>query len=171
MYNNKDRKLKTGSDIIKKLNIVLYTPEIPQNTGNISRTCAVTGAAMHIIRPTGFEISDRTLKRAGLDYWDKLEVFYYDSYADFLDKVGPDAPLFFFSSKGKRCYTEAEYPDGAYIVFGCETRGLPAELIEENLHRTYRLPMRETLRCLNLSNAVAIVTYEVLRSWDFEGLV
>ena len=128
-------------------------------------------STLHIIRPTGFEISDRTLKRAGLDYWNKLEVFYYDSYADFLDKVGPDAPLFFFSSKGKRCYTEAEYPDGAYIVFGCETRGLPAELIEENLHRTYRLPMRETLRCLNLSNAVAIVTYEVLRSWDFEGLV
>ena len=114
MYNNKDRKLKTGSDIIKKLNIVLYTPEIPQNTGNISRTCAVTGAALHIIRPTGFEISDRTLKRAGLDYWDKLEVFYYDSYADFLDKVGPDAPLFFFSSKGKRCYTEAEYPDNSF---------------------------------------------------------
>ena len=156
---------------MKKLNIVLYTPEIPQNTGNISRTCAVTGAALHIIRPTGFEISDRTLKRAGLDYWDKLEVFYYDSYADFISKVGDDAPLFFFSSKGEKYYTEPSYPDCAYIVFGCETRGLPAELIRENLHRTYRLPMRATLRCLNLSNAVAIVAYEVLRSWDFEGLV
>ena len=98
-------------------------------------------------------------------------MFYYDSYADFLDKIGTDAPLFFFSSKGKRYYTETEYPDGAYIMFGCETRGLPNEIISENLHRTYRLPMRETLRCLNLSNAVAIVTYEVLRSWNFEGLV
>jgi len=156
---------------MKKLNIVLYTPEIPQNTGNISRTCAVTGAALHIIRPTGFEISDRTLKRAGLDYWDKLEVYYYDDYADFIAKAGDDAELFFFSSKGERCYTEADYPDGAYIVFGCETRGLPEEIILNNPERTFRLPMRKTLRCLNLSNAVAIVTYEVLRKWDFDGLV
>ncbi len=154
---------------MKKLNIVLYSPEIPQNTGNISRTCAVTGAALHIIYPIGFEISDRTLKRAGLDYWDKLEIYYYENYADFEAK-NPDANLFFFSSKAKKNYTETDYPDNTYLVFGCETHGLPRELVEENLDRSLRIPMRPTLRCLNLSNAVAIATYEVLRRWNFEGV-
>ena len=155
---------------MKKLNIVLYNPEIPQNTGNISRTCAVTGAALHIIRPTGFEISDRTLKRAGLDYWDKLDITYYDSYEDF-QKKHPDAVCFYFSAHAKRCYTEVEYPDGAYLVFGRETAGLPRELIEANPETSVRIPMLPTLRCLNLSNAVAIAAYEVLRGWGFEGFV
>ena len=154
---------------MKKINIVLYSPEIPQNTGNISRTAAVTGAALHIIYPIGFEISDRTLKRAGLDYWDKLDVFYYENYEDFVSK-NPNAEIFFFSSKAKKNYAQVEYPDNAYLVFGCETRGLPPELVEANIDRSVRIPMRPTLRCLNLSNAVAIAVYEALRQSGFEDL-
>ena len=154
---------------MKSLNIVLYSPEIPQNTGNISRTAAVTGARLHLIRPFGFEISDRTLKRAGLDYWDKLEVLYYDDYEDFLAK-NPDAELYFFTSHGQRSYHEVEYPDCVYLVFGRETSGLPRELILENTERALRIPMRRTLRCLNLSNAVAVATYEVLRQWGYPEL-
>ena len=154
---------------MKRLNIVLYSPEIPQNTGNISRTCAVTGAALHIIRPIGFEISDRTLKRAGLDYWDKLDVTYYDSYRDFLDK-NPGAEIYYFSSHAERCYADVEYPDGIFLVFGCESVGLPRELVEANRERSLRIPMLPTLRCLNLSNSVAIVTYEALRQRGFAEL-
>ncbi len=151
---------------MKKLNIVLYSPEIPQNTGNISRTCAVTGAALHIIKPTGFEISDRTLKRAGLDYWDKLDVTYYESYEDFLRK-NEGAELYFFSAKGKMCHTEVDYPDGCFLVFGRESVGLPEELVRENIERSVRIPMLKTLRCLNLSNTVAIAAYEFFRQRDF----
>ena len=151
---------------MKKLNIVLYSPEIPQNTGNISRTCAVTGAALHIIKPTGFEISDRTLKRAGLDYWDKLDVTYYENYEDFLVK-NEGAELYFFSAKGKTCHTEVEYPDGVFLVFGRESVGLPEELVRENIERSVRIPMLKTLRCLNLSNTVAIAAYEFFRQRDF----
>lgn len=151
---------------MKKLNIVLYSPEIPQNTGNISRTCAVTGAALHIIRPIGFEISDRTLKRAGLDYWDKLDVTYYDSYNEFLKK-NKDANLYFFSAKGKNCYTDIKYPEGSFLVFGCESVGLPEELIKENLDNSVRIPMLKSVRCLNLSNSVAIAAYEVFRQNEF----
>ena len=151
------------------LNIVMVEPEIPQNTGNISRTAAVTGARLHIIKPIGFEISDRTLKRAGLDYWDKLDVFYYENYDDFAAK-NPDAEMYFFSSKAKKNYAEVDYPDNAYLVFGCETRGLPPELVEANIERAVRIPMRPTLRCLNLSNAVAIAVYEALRQSNFEDL-
>ena len=154
---------------MRKINIVLYAPEIPQNTGNISRTCAVTGAALHIIRPIGFEISDRTLKRAGLDYWDKLDVTYYDSYRDFLDK-NPGAEIYYFSSHAERCYADVEYPDGIFLVFGCESVGLPRELVEANRERSLRIPMLPTLRCLNLSNSVAIVTYEALRQRGFAEL-
>ena len=154
---------------MSKLNIVLYSPEIPQNTGNISRTAAVTGAALHIIRPIGFEISDRTLKRAGLDYWDKLEVIYYDSYEEFLEK-NPDGEKYYFTSHTDKSYTEANYSGGVYLIFGRETAGLPPEVVEANRERAVRIPMRPTLRCLNLSNAVAIAVYEVLRQWDFEGL-
>lgn len=152
---------------MKKINVVLYSPEIPQNTGNISRTCAVTGANLHIIRPIGFEISDRTLKRAGLDYWDKLNVSYYDNYEDFLSK-NQGAVLWFFSSKAGVVYSEVEYPDNVYLVFGSETRGLPEELISENIEHSVRIPMLPTLRCLNLSNAVAIAVYEALRQGGFE---
>jgi tRNA (cytidine/uridine-2'-O-)-methyltransferase len=155
---------------MKKLNIVLYNPEIPQNTGNISRTCAVTGAALHIIRPTGFEISDRTLKRAGLDYWDKLDISYYDSFDEFLEK-NEGAVCYYFTSHTEKSYTEVDYPDGTFLVFGKETAGLPRELVEANIDHAVRIPMLPTLRCLNLSNAVAIATYEVLRRWNFEGLV
>lgn len=155
---------------MKKINIVLYNPEIPQNTGNISRTCAVTGAALHIIRPCGFEISDRTLKRAGLDYWDKLDVYYYDSFDEFLMK-NEGAECYFFTSKTEKSFTDVTYPDTVYLVFGKETAGLPRELVEANIDRAVRIPMLPTLRCLNLSNAAAVAVYEVLRQRDFDGLV
>ena len=155
---------------MKRLNVVLYNPEIPQNTGNISRTCAVTGASLHIIRPTGFEISDRTLKRAGLDYWDKLDVHYYDDYADFLSK-NPGARCYYFSAHAQKSYADVEYPDDAYLVFGKETAGLPRDLVMDNLDRAVRIPMLPTLRCLNLSNAVAIAVYEALRQDGFESMV
>lgn len=151
------------------INIVLYSPEIPQNTGNISRTCAVTGARLHIIKPIGFEISDRTLKRAGLDYWDKLDVTYYENYDDFAGQ-NPNAELYFFSAHGKNSYGQISYPDNAYLVFGRESVGLPKELIEANYDRSVRIPMQKTLRCLNLSNSVAIAVYEVLRQNNFDGL-
>ena len=154
---------------MSKINIVLYSPEIPQNTGNISRTCAVTGAALHIIRPIGFEISDRTLKRAGLDYWDKLDVTYYDDYEDFLSK-NQGAELYYFSAHGRLRHTDVEYPGGVYLVFGRESVGLPRELVEANIERSVRIPMRKTLRCLNLSNSVAIAVYEVLRQGGFENM-
>jgi len=154
---------------MKKINIVLYSPEIPQNTGNISRTAAVTGAALHIIKPIGFEISDRTLKRAGLDYWDKLDISYYDNYEDFLSR-NEGAELYFFSAHAEKNYAEMDYPDNCYLVFGRETAGLPRELIEANYDRAVRIPMRKTLRCLNLSNAVAIAVYEALRQGGFSGL-
>ncbi|MBQ8372201.1 MAG: tRNA (cytidine(34)-2'-O)-methyltransferase [Clostridia bacterium] len=155
---------------MKSLNIVLYNPEIPQNTGNISRTCAVTGAALHIIKPTGFEISDRTLKRAGLDYWDKLDVTYYESFDEFLSLHG-ESPMLFFSSHATRSYTEAEYPEGVFLVFGRESVGLPSELVEAVGERAVRIPMLPTLRCLNLSNSVAVAVYEVLRRRGFPGMV
>lgn len=151
------------------INIVLYSPEIPQNTGNISRTCAVTGARLHIIKPIGFEISDRTLKRAGLDYWDKLDVTYYENYEDFLGQ-NQNAEIFFFSAHGKNSYADIEYPDNAFLIFGRESVGLPKELVEANIDRSVRIPMRKTLRCLNLSNSVAIAVYEVLRQNNFGGL-
>ena len=151
------------------INIVLYSPEIPQNTGNISRTCAVTGAKLHIIKPIGFEISDRTLKRAGLDYWDKLDVTYYENFDEFLGQ-NENAELYFFSSHADKSYANVDYPDDVFLVFGCESVGLPRELVEANFDRALRIPMRKTLRCLNLSNSVAIAVYEILRRTDFEGL-
>ena len=151
------------------INIVLYSPEIPQNTGNISRTCAVTGARLHIIRPIGFEISDRTLKRAGLDYWDKLDVTYYENYEDFIRQNG-NQNLYFFSSYAEHSFAEVEYPDDVYLIFGRESVGLPKELVEENIDHALRIPMRKTLRCLNLSNSVAIAVYEVLRQKNYGGL-
>ena len=157
---------------MKKINIVLHEPEIPQNTGNIARTCAATGASLHIIRPMGFTIDDRKLKRAGLDYWDKLDITYYDNYEDFLAKH-PEAPgkLYYFTTKAPRAYTEVEpYPDGVFIMFGKETRGIPEEILHENQEYCVRIPMRDTIRSLNLSNSVAIAVFEILRQWDFDGL-
>ena len=151
------------------INIVLYSPEIPQNTGTISRTCAVTGARLHIIKPIGFEISDRTLKRAGLDYWNQLDVTYYENYEDFIGQ-NEGAQLYFFSSHAEQSFADIIYPDNAYLVFGRESVGLPRELVEANMDRALRIPMRKTLRCLNLSNSVAIAVYEVLRQQNYIGL-
>ena len=154
---------------MKKINIVLYEPEIPQNTGNISRTAAVTGAALHIIKPMGFEVTDKHLKRAGLDYWDKLDITYYENYDDFTEK-NPDAKLYFFSAKGEICYADVEYPETVFLVFGKESVGLPDEWVRENFSSCLRIPMLPTLRCHNLSNSVAIAVYEVLRQRGFSGL-
>lgn len=151
------------------LNIVLVEPQIPQNTGNISRTCAVTGAKLHLVKPLGFEVSDKQLKRAGLDYWDKLDITYYDSLNDFFLK-NPDGKFFYFTTKGKNVHSNVNYPDNAYLVFGREDAGLPEELLHKNPDTCIRIPMRNDLRSLNLSNSVAISVYEVLRQWDYPNL-
>lgn len=152
-----------------KINIVLHEPEIPQNTGNISRTCAATGASLHLIEPLGFEITDARLKRAGLDYWQYLDLHYYKNLEDFYEK-NPDGVFYYFTTKAPRAYTEIEYPDNVYLIFGKETKGLPEPLLEKNLERCVRIPMLENLRSLNLSNSAAIAVYEVLRQKNFEGL-
>lgn len=154
---------------MKKINIVLHEPEIPQNTGNIARTCAATGASLHIIKPMGFTIDDKKLKRAGLDYWDKLDITYYDNLDDFFAK-NPDAVPYYFTTKATYAYTEVNYPQNSYIMFGKESRGLPEELLFAHREQCVRIPMRDTLRSLNLSNSVAIAVYEILRQDNFEGL-
>lgn len=154
---------------LKNLNIVLVEPRIPQNTGNISRTCAVTGARLHLVRPLGFEITDKTLKRAGLDYWDKLDVTYYDGLDDFFEK-NKGGKFFYFTTKGRNVHSDAEYPDNSYLVFGREDKGLPEALLYANPDSCLRIPMRNELRSLNLSNSVAIAVYEVLRQWDYPDL-
>ncbi len=151
-----------------KLNIVMVEPQIPQNTGNVARTCAVTGAALHLVKPYGFTITDRALKRAGLDYWDKLEIYEYDSLDDFFQKTNGE--YYYFTTKGKNVYSDVEYKDNVYILFGREDKGLPERLLYENEKHCVRIPMRSDLRSLNLSNAVAIATYEILRQWDFPDL-
>jgi tRNA (cytidine/uridine-2'-O-)-methyltransferase len=128
----------------------------------------VTGARLHLIRPFGFEISDKHLKRAGLDYWDKLDITYYDNLEDFFNK-NKGGNFFYFTTKGKYVHSEAEYPDNCYLVFGKETAGLNEELLKANKERCLRLPMLEKIRSLNLSNSVAIAVYEVLRQWSFDG--
>lgn len=153
---------------MKNLNIVLIEPQIPPNTGNISRTCAVTGAKLHLVRPFGFEITDKHLKRAGLDYWDKLDIFYYDNVDEFFEKNQGD--YFFFTTKGKNVYSNVEYPDNAYLIFGREDKGINEDILYANPEKCVRIPMRNELRSLNLSNSVAIATYEVLRQWDFPDL-
>ncbi len=151
-----------------ELNIVLAQPQIPQNTGNIARTCAVTGARLHIIKPMGFSPDDRKLKRAGLDYWHYLDITYYDSFDDFFSRT--DGEYYFFTTKAQNCYSDVSYPDKSYIIFGREDAGLPEELLIRNKQRCVRIPMRETLRSLNLSNSVAIAAYEVLRQWGYPEL-
>ena len=147
-------------------NIVLVEPEIPQNTGNIARTCAATGAKLHIIKPMGFEIDDKKLKRAGLDYWHLLGVRYYEGLDDFFEK-NPDANCYFASTKALYKYSEVKYRDNDYIFFGKETKGLPEELLYKNKNKCIRIPMISEARSLNLSNSVAIVVYEALRQNDF----
>ena len=150
------------------LNIVLVEPQIPENTGNIARTCAVTGARLHLVRPLGFEVTDKHLKRAGLDYWHLLDITYYDDLADFFAKNS--GPFFYFTSKGRHRHTDVTYPDGSYLVFGREDAGLPERLLFENPDHCVRMPMRKGVRCLNLSNSVAGGVYEALRQWDFADL-
>lgn len=152
----------------KKLNIVLVEPQIPQNTGNIARTCAATGARLHLVGPMGFQIDDKKLKRAGLDYWHLLDITYYDSLEDFFKKN--QGQFYYFTTKGQNRYSDIAYPEDAYIVFGREDAGLPEELLFQHLDRCVRLPMIPGARSLNLSNTVAIAVYEVLRQWDFEAL-
>ena len=151
-----------------QLNLVLVEPEIPQNTGNIARTCAATGARLHLVEPMGFRVDDAKLKRAGLDYWHMLDITYYPSLSDFFARNG--GPYFYFSTKAPRSYTEPVYPSKVYLVFGKETAGLPEELLRENLDHCVRLPMREGARSLNLSNSVAVGAFEVLRQWGFPDL-
>ena len=154
---------------MSKINIVLHEPEIPQNTGNIARTCAATGAALHIIKPMGFTIDDKKLKRAGLDYWDKLDITYYENTEDFF-KRNSGANIYFFTTKAQHTYADVEYPENVYIMFGKESAGLPEEMLYANPDRCVRIPMRDTLRSLNLSNSVAIAVYEIFRQHSFEGL-
>ena len=154
---------------MSKIHIVLHQPEIPQNTGNIARTCAATGASLHLIRPMGFEVDDKKLKRAGLDYWDKLDITYYDGLDDFYAKH-EGATVYYFSTKAPKCYTQITYPDEVFIMFGKESAGLPEELLREHPDHVVRIPMREGLRSLNLSNSVAIAVYEILRQGDFADL-
>ena len=154
-------------------NIVLVEPEIPQNTGNIARTCAIVGAKMHLVKPLGFDISDKYLKRAGLDYWDKLDMEVHESFEEFLNKYSPkENNMFFATTKGQYCYSDVKYNelDEIFILFGKETKGLPEDILQENLEKTIRIPMRENFRSLNLSNSVAIVAYEILRQTNFENL-
>ena len=151
------------------LNIVLHEPEIPQNCGNIARTCAATGSVLHLIKPLGFDISEKAVRRAGLDYWHMVEVRVYEDLADFFSKneVGQ---LWCLSTKAPRAYTEASFQDGCYLLFGKETKGLPEDFLAQHYDETVRIPMRESARSLNLSNAVAITVYEALRQLSFPGL-
>ena len=153
------------------LNIVLVEPEIPQNTGNVVRTCAATGARLHLVGPMGFSIDDRKLKRAGLDYWRQLDITLYDSLPDFFARN--TGKFFYFSSKARRTHSSVSYPDGCYLVFGKETAGLPEELLVANEEHCVRIPMipDSRARCLNLSNSVAVGAYEVLRQWDYPEML
>lgn len=156
-----------------KLNIVLVEPEIPSNTGNISRTCSVIDARLHLVHPLGFDISEKAVRRAGLDYWDELEIFEYNSFNEIRTKY-PRGVFYFCTTKAPRSYSSVEFParedKDIFLVFGKETKGLPEELLKENLDACIRIPMKENKRSLNLSNSVAIVAYEVLRQGNFENL-
>ena len=151
------------------LNIVLVEPEIPQNCGNIARTCAATGSRLHLIRPLGFDISEKAVRRAGLDYWHMVDVRVYDDLEDFFRKNRVDQ-MWCLSTKAPRCYAEAEFRDGCYLFFGKETKGLPEEFLEAHRDSCVRIPMRGEARSLNLSNAVAITVFEALRQLEFPGL-
>lgn len=156
-----------------KINVVLVEPEIPQNTGNIARTCAATDSKLHLVHPLGFDISEKQVKRAGLDYWDKVDIEEHASLKDFLEKYPPsDNNMYFLTTKGQKCYTEVDFSnfENVFILFGKETKGLPEELLLDNLETAIRIPMKKDLRSLNLSNSVAIVVYELLRQANFNAL-
>ncbi|MEN8904496.1 MAG: tRNA (uridine(34)/cytosine(34)/5-carboxymethylaminomethyluridine(34)-2'-O)-methyltransferase TrmL [Clostridiales bacterium] len=152
------------------INIVLVEPEIPQNTGNIVRLCVATNSKLHLIKPFGFSVSDKHLKRAGLDYWNLAEINYYESLKDFFDK-NKSANLFYSTTKAANTYTSMEYKENPFILFGKESKGLPEELVRNNEKNSIRIPIAEKMRSLNLSNSVAIVVYEILKQDDFKGLV
>ncbi len=151
-----------------KLNIVMVEPEIPQNTGNVARTCAATGARLHLVGPMGFTVDDKKLKRAGLDYWHLLDITYYENLEDFFNKNSGE--FYYFTTKALNNHTDVEYPDNCYLLFGKETKGLPEELLLKNRNRCVRIPMVSDARSLNLSNSVAIGVYEVLRQWNYPEL-
>ena len=151
------------------VNIVLHEPEMPANTGNIGRTCVATGSVLHLIEPLGFKINDKMLKRAGLDYWDKLDVRTYVNFEDFLAK-NPGAKIYMATTKSKQTYTDVEYEDGCYIMFGKESAGIPEEILLDNQENCVRIPMWGDIRSLNLSNSVSIVLYEALRQNGFEKM-
>lgn len=154
----------------KRLNIVLVEPEIPPNTGNVARLCAATGASLHLIKPLGFSIDDKQLKRAGLDYWHLLDITIYENFFEFEEK-NPRGTRYLATTKGGRAYSDISYNNGAYLLFGKETKGLAPEILARYPDTTIRLPMRADARSLNLSNSVAVVVYEVLRQWGFPDLV
>lgn len=153
------------------INIVLVEPEIPQNTGNIIRTCAATGATLHLVKPLGFSLEDKYLKRSGLDYWDIANIQYYDSFEEVVEK-NPTGKFFYATTKVKQAHSDVKYVDNSFIVFGKETKGLPESLIKDNLETCIRIPMLniEKARSLNLSNSVAIVVYEALRQLNYPGM-
>ena len=151
------------------INIVLLEPEIPANTGNIGRTCVATGSRLHLIEPLGFHLSERNLKRAGMDYWNSLDVRRYSSYADFLDRNPGVLPVF-ATTKAKKLYTQMEYPQNCYILFGKESAGIPEETLMEHPERCVRIPMVGDTRSLNLSNSVCVILYEALRQQGFAGM-
>ena len=157
-----------GGVTLPTLNIVLIEPQIPQNTGNIARTCAATGARLHLVGPMGFAVDDKKLKRAGLDYWHLLDITMYESSEEFFAKNA--GPFVYFTTKARSAHSDREYPDGCYLVFGREDAGLPEKLLYDNPHDCVRLPMLAEARSLNLSNTVAIGVYEVLRQWGYPGL-
>ena len=152
------------------LNIVMVEPEIPQNTGNVARTCAATGARLHLVGKMGFTPDDKKLKRAGLDYWYLLDITYYDTMEEFFEK-NKGGNFFYFSTKAQKRHSDVSYPDNTYLVFGKETAGLPEKLLFENSDKCVRIPMIDEARSLNLSNAVAIGVYETLRQWDYPQLL
>ena len=151
-------------------NIVLVEPEIPQNAGNIARTAAVTGCVLHLIRPLGFEVTDKYLKRAGLDYWHLVDIRYYDSIEELTDKYYDGSNFWFFSTKAAKIHSEVAYKDGDFLVFGKETKGLPEDLLKKHYGQCVRLPMREETRSLNLANSVCVGVYEALRQTGYAGL-
>lgn len=154
---------------MKEINIVMVEPQIPQNTGNIARTCAATGAKLHLVEPMGFEIDDKKLKRAGLDYWNLLDIHIYKNIDEFFSKN--EGPFFYFSTKAKNKHSDITYPNKCYLVFGKETAGLDEKLLHDNMDKTVRIPMIDQARSLNLSNSVAIGVYEVLRQWNYPELL
>ena len=151
-------------------NIVLFSPEIPQNTGAIARTCAATGAALHLIKPLGFDISDAAVRRAGLDYWHLVDVRVYESFDEYVEKNG-DGDLWLLSTKAPRCYAQADFTGGVSLLFGRETSGLPEELMRRYRSRTLRIPMKPRARSLNLASSASIILYEALRQQGFPGLM